>query len=398
MKNLFVLCCLFSFISAHAAIERELVAVITWNYPMSNANTTTANLAAATRLRDIKSGVTYTGSMSSSRSIGTFYFPDFSLGKGYYYVEGYWNFEKQFPANQSYSDSLMTDFYLGGDNYYMSPCPVRVYSSAQSGSSWWKLDNFRIMSDSFKFNYSIGCQEKGYDWSVEPYVYYGSTIWGVAYIWKVTNAVSTDFQTPAAGSGWSTPSAPSTDDGQPYLGADNPTGTPDPPPGGGGSGGEGGGTGGEGGGTGGEGGGTGGGTTTGGVSTGTITGDITGTIEDGVINVKVDNEIKVDVKTNIEVPAAPEVGDIQVSDPLDKIGQKLRPNINLPQGGQFVYPTFSIPVPRHESVIISIGDGLNNPVIAPGVRALQALVNAISYFLITLVTFKSVLKLFRKNS
>ena len=142
----------------------------------------------------------------------------------------------------------------------------------------------------------------------------------------------------------------------------------------------------------------GGGGSVGGVSTGTITGNITGTNEDGVINLKVDNEIKVDVKTNIEVPDAPEADNIQVSDPLEKIRDKLRPNINLPSGGDFHYPTFNIPLPNSSVVTVSIGDGLKNSVIAPGVRALQILVNAIAYFLITLVTFKAVLKLFRKNS
>ena len=62
----------------YADTDRELVAIITWNHPTSTPQTTGENLAAQIKLRDVLTGTTYTGSTSSTRSIGTIYFPGFT--------------------------------------------------------------------------------------------------------------------------------------------------------------------------------------------------------------------------------------------------------------------------------------------------------------------------------
>lgn len=157
----------------------------------------------------------------------------------------------------------------------------------------------------------------------------------------------------------------------------------------------GGGTGGGGTGGGGTGGGSTGGTTN---ITGNITGTITGTVNDGNINITVDNEVNVDIPPPVTLPEPPDVDDIKVDDPLQKIAEKLKPDINLPSGGSFSYPRFFIPLPKREGIVISIGDGLENTSISRAVRTIQTLTHAIGYFLITLVTFKAIIKLFRKNS
>ena len=379
----------------YADTDRELVAIITWNYPTSTFQTTSEDLAAQTKLRDLLNGTTYTGSISSTRSIGTIYFPGYTLSNGYFYVEGYWSFNKLFPSGREYTDNLDTIFFLGADTYYVQGAPLAVMDYSLSGSCWWKTTNIKIGNIPQSFTFQIGIREFGYDWSTEEGVYYGASCWGTAYIWRLKNAVSLDYTTPNAGDGWSTPILPSGSTGQPFLGENNPTGTPDVPSVEGGGGGTtdpdnpGGDTGG-----GDTGGGDTGGGDTGGGDTG---GGDTGGGDTGGGDTGGDDDDDDDETPKLYPPSPPAEPPIKINPEYQKVNNHFNSlQINTTSGGSFNYPSFNIPLPSGATASINLGN-IHSSVVGP-FNNIKAFVRALCYALVTVIFFFKVFKLFRKNS
>ena len=106
------------------------------------------------------------------------------------------------------------------------------------------------------------------------------------------------------------------------------------------------------------------------------------------------------IKPWIEIPPAPEdPPDPSFNNPVKSATDKLHPDISVPTPTSFVFPRWTIPIARGRSVVISLDSGLtSHPQIRYAYQFIRSLVYGIAHVLITIVTLKYILKLFRKNS
>lgn len=106
------------------------------------------------------------------------------------------------------------------------------------------------------------------------------------------------------------------------------------------------------------------------------------------------------IKPWIEVPAAPKDDvDPEFQNPVKSATDKLHPDVLVPEPTVFIFPRWTIPLVRGRSVVISLDSGLTSyPEIREAYEFIRTLVYGIAHVLITIVTLKFILKLFRKNS
>ena len=327
-----------------SAADRQLVGFLKWNFSEAAGWD-----YSSCHFTDYLNSVSYVGSRDGlTRSILSYigfgmWCPPYL---GYYYFEIYRAY-----SNPTYTGSGAFTFvcYSSGMRNSNGDGSVSANSSAQSGEGWKNSSIFCMFSQSEQLLYQIGTSTSGTNQGPS---------WGVAYLWYLPNG---SFSTTLgiAGEGFSSPSLNPDGLGNPNLGENNPTGSPDVGTGGeGGEGGEGG-DGGEGG-EGGEGSNT---------------------------------------QQTIVVPDAPAVPEVEVLNPMAPVIERASNiDISTPSSSSYFYPVIKIPLYNGSVANLAYDEGWKNEEFRTWFDKFRLFIRTLGIFAVTIVSFMSTLKLFRKNS